>query len=431
MRLPTTLLLALCCSVLLLACGGRTTPGVPPGARKDGGPPPQKEAGPPTDTWWPKDKYKPKDTWWPTDTWWPKDTYHPKDVYIPPNCNKLGNPCMSSSACCPGLSCTSLSTGVQICTSTCNPDDPKTPLVNEDTCKYGFLCGDVSPPGKSYRCLQKCEPSLSSNSCPKGLACHPLSGKFSGTVTKAVCVHPPCKSGKECPVTLSEKCDLATTVPQCTKMPKGAFCSPGTMGAINGRCSLAGVCNSVSGLCGVHKYGKTTAKVSDPCKDDRDCGGQMLCLQEESSMLLTINRNGYCAIKGCTFAKTLTHRACPAGSTCSLLTYGGHCLKSCDQKTASSCRGYAKDKHGDYECRGWNNLSYSNSIIAKTPVCEPGSWTRCDMFGSTSLDCSYLGIYNKGNPTKMSCRDPKSGKNLPKGSPSGYCLDNTASGKTY
>ena len=143
------------------------------------------------------------------------------------------------------------------------------------------------------------------------------------------------------------------------------------------------------------------------------------------------NRNGYCTIAGCAFASTLTHRACATGSTCTYYAYGGLCYKSCDLTKASTCRNQAKDKHGDYECRAWNNLSIYGTMVSKTPVCEPGYWATCDVFGSTTLSCSYLGLHNKGNPTKMSCRDPKSGKGLPKGSPSGYCLDNTASGKTY
>ena len=432
MRLPLALLLALICCSLLLACGGRSARGVPPGARKDGGAPPQEETGPPTDTWWPKDKPLPKDVWYPKDTWWPKDKPTLNDDNIPPTCKKMGNTCMSSSACCPGLSCTSLSTGVQICTKQCTPDDPQTPLVNEDTCPYTHLCGNISSPGSGYRCLQKCEPKLNSITCPTGLACHPLSAKFGGSMDKAVCIYPPCKSGKDCPVLLSETCNMATTVPKCTTMPKGAFCSPESQGAPTGRCALAGECNPVSGLCGVHKYGKSTAKVGDPCKDDRDCGGQMSCLQEEAAMGQTQYRNGYCVIPGCTFANTLTHRACTSGSTCSILTYGGFCFKSCDLTQASTCRGHANDKHGDYECRAWNNLTFSGKPISKIPVCEPGHWAQCNLFGTTKLDCSSLGVYNKGNPTKMSCRDPKSGKVLPnKQDPSGYCLDNTASGKTY
>ncbi len=430
MRLPPALLLALFCTSLLLACGGRTTPGVPPGARKDKGPPAYTEAGPQSDTYVvpPRDFAVPGETWWPSDIHLPP----PKDVSIPPTCVKLGHTCVASSSCCPGLSCTALDTGVQICSRGCTPDDPKTPLVNEDTCGWTHVCGSVTTPGKTYRCLQKCAPKASSNPCPKGLACHPSSPRYSGKISQAVCVYPACKTGKDCPVMLSETCDMATAVPKCTKMPKGAFCSPDGKGSTVGRCALDGVCNAASGLCGVHKRGKAAAKVADPCTDDRDCAGQMRCLMEEKQAGTVRQRNGYCTIEGCIFASTLSYRACSVGSTCSRYAYGGLCFRSCNLQQATTCRNHPGDKHGDYECRAWNNLSVGGGVVvSKTPVCEPGHWATCDLFGSAKLDCSYLGLYNKNNPTKMICRDPKSGKALPKGSPGGFCLDSTASGKPY
>ena len=430
MRLPPALLLALFCVSLLLACGGRTTRGVPPGARKDKGPPVAKEAGPPADIYVapPRDFHVPKETWWPGDVYVPP----PKDIYIPPTCVKMGHPCAATAGCCPGLSCTAIDTGIQICSKSCKPDDPSTPLVNEDNCQWSHICGSVTTPGKTYRCLLKCTPQSPSNSCPAGLACHPSSPKYSGKITQAVCVYPACKSGTDCPVMLSETCDMATAVPKCSKMPKGAFCAPEAKGSTLGRCALPGFCNAANGLCGMHKHGKASAKVGDPCADDRDCAGQMRCLMEENQMGTVRQRNGYCTIEGCVFGNTLFHKSCSMGSTCSRYAYGGLCFRSCNLQQAATCRGHAKDKHGDYECRAWNNLSVGGGVtVSKTPVCEPGHWATCDLFGTAKLDCSALGIYNKNNPTKMACRDPKSGKVLAKGSPAGYCLDTTASGKPY
>lgn len=410
---------------LVGACGGRSQPGIPPGARKDAGQADSgKDSKPPVkDTWVPLDGYVPGDSWWPKDTWQPKDTAWPKDVGA---CNKMGQPC--SGACCPGLQCAPLKTGVQVCTRACTPDDPKTPLINEDNCSYAFKCSDISPPGKSYRCLQKCDPRIDKATCPKGIACHPQSTQLSANMTQAVCAYPVCTSGKQCPVRLKSSCNPAVSAPQCTSLGSNAFCAPDPSGYSTGHCALPGACHPVSGLCDAHKLGKASAVVGGICKDDRDCGGGMRCLMEQAASVgLVKNRNGYCIKEGCVFAKGLPHRACASGSTCSRLYYGGVCYRTCDLKSASTCRGYAGDKHGDYECRAWNNLAVSSGAVTKSPVCEPGHALPCTMFASTSLNCSHVGL--QGNPTGMQCREAGSGKVLGKYSAAGYCLDTTASGK--
>ena len=416
-------------SLVFCACGGRT---VPRPSGKDASATDSWRPPPPQERWYPRDRWVPLDAYVPPP---PQDYYvppPPKDMFLPPKdntmpkCIQMGHTCMASSSCCQGLTCESLSTGVQICTRTCHPDSPQTPLVNEDNCTSGYICGTISPPGQIYRCLQKCTPTMSHNPCPVGLACKPKSTQYSRTVNKAVCVYPPCTSGKDCPVALSETCNQATAVPKCTKSPKGAFCAPDPLSTLGGRCNLAGACHAKSGLCNPHKYGKPAAKVGDPCKDDRDCNGTMFCLQQQATLGAPQYRNGYCTVSGCTFAKSLSIRACGTGSSCFSYTYGGICFKTCDLKNASSCRGQAKDKHGDYECRAWNNLTMGGVLISKTPICEPGHRVPCDLFSGAKLDCSVLGL--SGNPTKMSCRDPKSGKVLTKFDSSGYCLDATASG---
>jgi len=173
-------------------------------------------------------------------------------------------------------------------------------------------------------------------------------------------------------------------------------------------------------------HGKPNAKVGDPCINDHDCGGRMACLMEVATSGTVYFRNGYCSVEGCVFAKTFPDRACHAGSDCSGIYYGGRCLKSCDIKKASTCRGNAKDKHGDYECRAWN---FYFGAPVKAPVCEPGHVADCSYFTGTKYTCAVLGL--SGNPTKMACRQPGTGEILSDYSPWGTCLDTTASGPYY
>jgi hypothetical protein len=138
-------------------------------------------------------------------------------------------------------------------------------------------------------------------------------------------------------------------------------------------------------------------------------------------------RNGACVVEGCTFAKTLPARACPAGSTCQHLYPGGRCFKTCNLQNAADCRGNPLDQHGDYECYAWNNLAYGSLPVADQPTCEPADPYSCDFLGAAQLDCSVLGLMN-GNPTQMACRNRASGAELPPHSPNGVCLDTTSSG---
>ena len=350
----------------------------------------------------------------------------PKDHNIGAGCATTKD-CKKDSATC--LQYTNLfgwvTTGAGICTAVCTPDNANTPLVDEDSCpKPGYKCATFNYSGgtKYNFCLKTCDPSLTKNPCDakSGTTCHPRSTQWSGSLTSAVCLWPKCTSDKECPVTLKKTC---TADADCTAQGTGAFCYTSS-----GQCALPGKC-SAGGICGKHSNGKATAKVGDACEDDKDCPGAGSCLREEASSTSAIgvsNRNGYCTISYCSFSKTLPDFACDTGSACHGLYYGGLCFKKCDLKKAADCRGNAKDKGGDYECYGWNNLSIGGNPITSSALCQSAASITCDFLG-TSMDCSALGL--QSNPTKMSCRDRYTGvAKSSKSDPTGVCLDDTASG---
>ena len=200
-----------------------------------------------------------------------------------------------------------------------------------------------------------------------------------------------------------------------------AFCEP-----VFGRCALPGNCTP-GGLCGPHDYGNEAAAVGDPCESDLDCPGTGGCLVEEDLGFGVEYRNGYCVVRGCSFADAVPEYACPEGSTCHNLFYGGLCHKRCALDDPASCRGVEGDQGGDYECYAWDRLTLGDIAVSDGPVCQSAMLQTCDSLG-THLDCSALGV-DEDNPTQMVCRDLLSGgtKSDPF-DPSGVCLDNTASG---
>lgn len=345
----------------------------------------------------------------------------------PQSCSsKIGTPCNSSSSCCAGLSCVSIYTGARVCAPSCTPDDPQTPLVNEDSCKFNYACADVAQGGFQFACLLRCDPTLGKNVCESGIACDPTTNQMTFSLDSAFCAAPACKSGSDCPVRGAVPCQVGSPN-ACAGQPPNVFCAPDLPGATSGpgRCSTAGVCDLTSGLCAPHTQGTPSAKVGDPCKSDRDCGDRMLCLFEQSDASgRTVQRNGYCSIDGCAAANTLKQRACPGNATCNLLYPGGRCFRKCDHQKAGSCRGHVPDQLGDYECYGWNNLAIGGQQVAGDASCEPAIYT-CDFFGGSGIDCSVLGL--QGNPTNMRCRNPQTGATLPPTSPAGVCLDDTSS----
>ena len=371
----------------------------------------------------------------------------------------IGAPCTSHADCGKNYLCLGVSSTKGICTKSCTPDDFKTPLVSEDDCPnlQANRCGRIPLSGGSIAnlCLRKCNPRIGCSECSPGIACHPQSGAEVGLYGLAVCLYTGCTQNSACPVTTGQKCD--TSKKNC---PAGQACYSTGTGPTNGMCTKPGVCDKASGLCDTHSLGNSSAKVGDPCKGDTDCGGNQECLYEidqstykkkcgapcnqdsqccsgkckfkqcTAGQCNTWFRNGYCTIVGCRLRLTLTNKACPAGSRCNIWYYGGHCQKSCDLTKAGSCRGHSKDKLGDYECRGWDNLiyTYQNQVIALGPVCDYGPGLACSYLKSSTVDCTDLGTV--GNPTKMTCRDLYNTTLPNKYAPNGFCLDNTASGPT-
>jgi len=390
----------------------------------------------------------PRHDWWPPDYWplpdWPKPDYWPQPD-IGNSCQAIGTPCTAGGSECGSGSCLLTGAGKGVCTCTCTPDDPNTPLVVEDSCP-DLTQNRCAPMGTTGMCFKLCKPKLGANDCQGGLTCDPRSGDSLGLPGAAVCAFYGCTSGADCPVRTSQSC--STTNP--STCGTGQTCIALVEGKTAGLCAKAGSCDTVSGLCGVHALGKATAKVGDPCKDDTECAGNMHCMieldqslyrkkggqscQSDSECcsgicqgtctigLCTVDyRGGYCTIQGCTFAATLTQRACPAGTACNSLSDGGRCQKSCALADAASCRDHPSDLYGDYECRAWNNLS-----LASGPVCDFGPKVPCSFFAGTSLDCAALG--GAGNPTSMACRSLDGQVLANKYDATGFCLDTTASG---
>lgn len=426
MRIHTLGLCALVLALTLPGCGGRSGGPIPPGVKRDSGVVKRDWRVPIDVRLTKKDGPKPPPDWRPDRPIFPPDRPQP-------GCRQQGETCGATGSCCGNLPCVNLPTGVQVCAEKCQPDQLQTPLVNEDTCPGAgkdFLCSRISGTGGPTHCLKICEPTTGKNTCSAGLSCSPRSVALTVNYDKAVCAYPACKTDQDCPVLLNRPCSPpGTTTANCTAMSKLAFCAENPyQSGTAGLCALPGKCDTKSGLCLGHTWGKATARVGDPCIDDRQCGPNMRCRNELNAGTDSYP-NGYCAVEGCAFAKTLTHRACPAGSTCGRYYAGGLCLKVCDLKTAKQCRGYAKDRHGDYECRAWNNLQISGGMAASSPVCEPGASVPCTLFGGSSLDCSAFGL--QGNPTNMSCRDRAKGTKLSPNDPQGLCLDDTASGAKY
>jgi hypothetical protein len=389
-------------------------PDLPPDA-----PPPAPDLS--HDLWWP-------DLPWPDLPWpdlpWPKPDLLKPD--LPQPISTLGEGCLASTSCKgPGEVCIQSPSHPQIrvCSRKCTADDLNTPLINEDDCPKGFLCAAFKYTSATYYCcLQKCTPSLTANPCPASskTTCHPLSTRW-GTLSQAVCFEPACAGGKDCPVLSAKTC---TTDADCTSAGSGSFCEP-----TQKLCALPGAC-SPGGVCAPHTHGKAGAKVGDPCTSDLDCPNGGSCQRETSGGSGTIGisyHNGYCTVPYCAFSASLGAYACPAGSDCFRLFYGGRCMMSCSMSDPKGCRGLASDKGGDYECYGWHNLSISGTVLAKGPVCTDAAGQTCDSLGSF-LDCSALGA-DKTNSTNMQCRDRFSGKaKTNKHDPTGVCLDDTASG---
>lgn len=366
-------------------------------------------------------------------------------------CTQNGTECGSAATCL-------LTAGtLGVCTCTCTVDDPKTPLVNEDTCPNTSLhfCKAVtlsSGSTQSY-CFKRCSPKLGSNDCSAPIACVPSSASFSPAVGAGVCLLPGCSKDADCPVLTATTCTTQNPALTCAATE---VCVPLTTATTSGRCGKPGKCDLASGLCIAHALGNPAAKVGDPCKADTECGGIMRCQLEldlsavakkagqscstdeeccsghcvskvcTQGLCAVNNRNGYCTIPGCEFASTLPIRACPTGSTCNRVYTGGLCQKTCALASATDCRNHPSDRLGDYECRAWNGLTLGGVMIADAPVCDFGTGMPCSFLQGSGLDCSSVGL--APNSTQMGCRSLSNVALAGLHDPLGYCLDNTASG---
>jgi hypothetical protein len=326
-----------------------------------------------------------------------------------------------------------LDTGKGICSMFCTPDDRNTPLVDEDNCPTGSKCaylGNASTPPspcKDCYCLKECTPSITTNPCPKGAGttCHPTSARWHPS-GKALCIWPACETDKDCPVQGSTTC---TGDSECTSLGTGAYCYFATSTAATGTCALPGKCTA-SGLCGVHTHGKSGSKVGDACTSDLDCPNNGQCFEETTGSQYIGKHwaNGYCVVAWCKHASTMSDFACPTGSGCHGLYFGGICMKTCNLDSKTDCRNNSKDKGGDYECYAWNNLTLTSTgaKVSQTPLCESAAQWNCAALGTTK--CTSLGLASS-NKTNMNCRDRTTGvKKSNIQDPTGVCLDDTASG---
>lgn len=332
--------------------------------------------------------------------------------------SKMGEGCQSRADCSPDAPVCILydrDGGRGICSVACTPDDPATELLNEDSCSRskGFVCGSFGNDNTSNYCVKVCTPSLTANPCPasSGQTCAPNSTRYTDIDT-TVCWEAACRNDKECPVVSAKQC---ATDAECQSLlsDNSAFC-------VGRRCALPGKC-SQGGICAPHTHGKAGASVEDPCTSSFDCPNGAICLTDGDGF-----PNGYCSITGC--ASGILEFACPQGSTCHRLFFGGLCHLSCEQDDATSCRGQAADRGGDYECYAWNNLTIGGEAVSLTPVCAPTRNQGCDSLGST-IDCSVLATEPSNNSQHMGCRSRETGAVLTDiRDPSGFCMDDTASG---
>jgi hypothetical protein len=378
---------------------------------------------------------------------------------------------------CPTLSKHMCSERFTVTTGSCSTDADCASAGAGFTCVAGVCQGDQA------FCMKFCDPTLGTNTCEDPQACTLRSGSTFGIYEHAICWNKGCSANSDCPVMTTETCDThndtCTSGDKCWLLDYRGECTSDAdcdtpdywckdLGGgykycvhVEGMCGKDGVCDTASGLCDAKPaaLSNAAAKVGDACASDLDCAANQSCLNEmdyakiykksgaacaddeecwsdactggtcEAGGLVTVGfRNGYCTISGCNYASTFTLGACGADADCNTLFSAGICQKTCTLADAASCRGNANDLYGDYECRDWSNLGTTG--ITQGPVCDWGTSTPCSIFEGAQTDCSYLGDMANSNPTNMECKKLDKTTATNQTDPTGYCMDDTASGDT-
>ena len=406
----------------------------------------------------------------------------------------IGRACNATNRCPEGQVCAALqATGDGVCTcggsgnlaTDCRPDDSSTALVNEDNCPgSGGANPDtecVTLPGTRVgsvvrMCARRCSPQLGQNTCGTGSSIHCVTAmqRFSSSSDQSLCLITGCRADTDCPIVTGRSCNHMnqanatlcasgeTCVNQGTQSdpdyecvgtggPTGQKCNTADVSRCNTgelceeltqgvfSCALPGTCDQTSGICAARSDKAGTfnaqAKTGDPCRSDLDCAASAACLTEETEQGSgdKLIRNGYCVKSNCNFQANEVAFACDTGTTCMALFNTGFCLKSCDIRDGSTCRGGQNgETRGDFECQGWDALLRTT----QTPVCIWSAAVACSFFDTPSarasgLACDTLGI-PQGNATAMMCRDRKTGAvKQNQLDPDGVCADTTHSGQTH
>ncbi|MCA9668083.1 MAG: hypothetical protein KC503_20935 [Myxococcales bacterium] len=295
----------------------------------------------------------------------PEPDIEPDQPVARGECTTAGKICTHSDQCGATGMCVVLATSPRgVCACRCTP----TGEVFDPACPIGERCRAIAyEPLAEHACVRLCTPRYGGNDCRAPLACAPETTRVSGQIDHGVCLALGCRTDADC----------------------------------SGRCDLP------SGLC--VSAGSGPSRIDAPCRADGECGAFERC------------EGGLCALRGCTFAKSVAQWACPSGTTCYRLTPGGSCRPTCDPAQAGHCRNHADG----IECYAFNRVASGGVPIADAPLCTRELF-RCGMFTTgtkSTLSCAILGL--PGNPSAMLCRSALTGR--PTHDPDGVCRDGLTS----
>ena len=266
-----------------------------------------------------------------------------------------------------------------VCTCTCTPDDPNTPLVIEDTCpdltKHrcsraitissgtcqsnadcvqfggGFTCVGGKCTGARSYCIKFCDPKLGQNTCDGKLSCDLRSGaSIFGIHDKAVCAGKGCKADTDCPVDVGTTCSpknpaSCPTGQTCSVLDvRGDGCTADTDCDLNyvchdfgggakycsykdGRCAAPGKCDVASGLCDVKpaSLSNPASEVGSPCQSDKDCPANADCLFELDFSTIMKKAWSPCADSSECCSGACTGGYCAMGEPCTTSYRNGYC----------------------------------------------------------------------------------------------------------